>query len=367
MFKIAIDNKRVYGLDILRAFAILFVVIGHGNKLLPQKIAGNIYSFLLDGVGLFFVLSGFLIGGILLRTLEKEGKSTRLLFNFWIRRWFRTLPNYFLILIILSLLYLFFKDGFALADIARYFVFSQNLFYHHGVWFFPEAWSLSVEEWFYLLAPVLIFGSAYVFRIKNAFLFTATGIILAITLFRFYRYTTITIHNAIDWDIFFRTQVATRVDSLMYGMVGAYLLFYYKRSWIKYKRTLFFIGILLLVTSKFFEPILSAKPGLYYCVFSFSINSLATLLLLPLLSELKQGKGFVFTTITYLSLVSYSMYLLNFTIVQGWILNKIDFSSLMPYDTIVKYLLYWLLTISLSIMLYKYYELPMMKLRDKIK
>jgi peptidoglycan/LPS O-acetylase OafA/YrhL len=86
-------NKRVFGLDLLRAAAILFVVIDHGNLLLPdlpRKIAD---LFVFDGVAIFFVLSGYLIGGILLDKLE-SGFNQHSLLDFWIRRWFRTLPNY---------------------------------------------------------------------------------------------------------------------------------------------------------------------------------------------------------------------------------------------------------------------------------
>jgi len=107
IFKIEIDPKRVFGLDILRALAIMFVVAGHGSTLLPPKI-GNISNlFIFDGVSIFFVLSGFLIGGIFIKLIEENGIETSVLKNFWVRRWFRTLPNYFLILLTLCLLNFF--------------------------------------------------------------------------------------------------------------------------------------------------------------------------------------------------------------------------------------------------------------------
>src|ERR1700742_3796245 len=95
LFKIDFDTKRNYGLDILRAFAILFVLNVHSaNCFKPDSRALRVLTFFnLDGVMLFFVLSGFLIGGILIRQFEKERASAKMLFTFWIRRWFRTLPN----------------------------------------------------------------------------------------------------------------------------------------------------------------------------------------------------------------------------------------------------------------------------------
>ena len=82
LFKITINPNRIYGLDILRAFAILFVVVGHGKHLLPDKYS-KIHSYIVfDGVSIFFVLSGFLIGGILLKILrEQELNRTVLLIS----------------------------------------------------------------------------------------------------------------------------------------------------------------------------------------------------------------------------------------------------------------------------------------------
>ena len=107
--------------------------------------------------------------------------------------------------------------------------------------------------------------------------------------------------------------------------------------------------------------------GLYNCVFSFSLIAFATLLLLPFLSAYKNGSGIIYKAVTYISLISYSMYLVNYALIQKLFLKKLD---LTPYIenimTIIglKYVLFYLLTIVLSILLYKYWEMPMMKLRD---
>src|SRR4051794_27322921 len=116
IFNIEIDNKRVFGLDILRALAISFVVIGHGGKLLPDNLKKVTDFFVIDGVSIFFVLSGFLIGGIFIRKITKNGFNKEILLDFWIRRWFRTLPNYFLVLIAICILNLFFTENFAFSN-----------------------------------------------------------------------------------------------------------------------------------------------------------------------------------------------------------------------------------------------------------
>ena len=102
LFKLELPTNRVYGLDILRAMAILFVVFAHGSYLLRKVLPIDLVNiFVLDGVAIFFVLSGFLIGGILIRQFDQRRMDGRGLSQFWIRRWFRTLPNYYLVLLIL--------------------------------------------------------------------------------------------------------------------------------------------------------------------------------------------------------------------------------------------------------------------------
>jgi len=76
-------EKRVYGLDVFRAIAILIVVRSHGRLVSGDLFEGIPSIPLIDGVELFFVLSGFLIGSILIKTLESEDKlSFSLLINF---------------------------------------------------------------------------------------------------------------------------------------------------------------------------------------------------------------------------------------------------------------------------------------------
>lgn len=161
-----------------------------------------------------------------------------------------------------------------------------------------------------------------------------------------------------------------RLDSLMYGVIGAYILFHFKNFWYQYKTPFLIVGIILFISLKF-NLLSTTRLGLYHSVFSFSITSLAALFLIPYLSSIKKGKGFLFKAITYISLISYSMYLINLSIVQKWILGNIDWTLIQNLNgyvfIIIRYLLYWILTVILSILIYKYFEIPTMNLRDKIK
>ncbi|MHC5768257.1 MAG: acyltransferase family protein, partial [Nostoc sp.] len=80
---IPVIKNRIYGLDILRAMAILFVVYGHGYNLVRGYVNKKLYnSITFDGVSIFFVLSGFLIGGILLKIVNKTSFERKELVNF---------------------------------------------------------------------------------------------------------------------------------------------------------------------------------------------------------------------------------------------------------------------------------------------
>ena len=361
-FKLEFDSKRIFGLDILRSVSILFVMLRHSSAFLPSNCSLLInVSYAIDSVSMFFILSGFLIGGILLKIIENDNFTIKTVIGFWGRRWFRTLPNYFLILTILITLELLFHKNFLISNVKSYFYFSQNIFQCHPL-FFDEAWSLSIEEWFYLLIPFLIFLAITVFRLENkkALIIVGLIVILFSTGFRYYRYRTIYLAHFWDLNLFFRSQVSTRLDSIMYGVYGALLSFYYEKNWLRYKNTLFIVGIIILLLQYFVK--LDSK--LYLCVFSFSITSLATLFLLPFLSTYTTGKGFTYQIITYISLISYSMYLINMSLIEHWIIDNIELTSLSTTGIFIKYFLFWFLTVFLSLVLYKYYEVPMTKLRD---
>ena len=276
-FKIEINSNRIFGLDALRAFAILFVIYQHAGNYLPTQIKSFYNVFNIDGVSIFFVLSGFLIGRILIQLIKEHRFSKKVLFQFWRNRWLRTLPLYFLTLFVLIILNLCFNSDFSIKSIQNYIIFSQNLNLPHPA-FFPEAWSLSIEEWFYFIVPVFLFIFINFFKLntKKSFLIIILSLIILITFYRFYRFNTYQISNFNDWDLYLRKQVFTRLDSIMFGVLGAYFQFYYLKKWLKYKKTFLWIGVSLLVITKILG-FLELKPinGLYNCVFSFTVFSVA--------------------------------------------------------------------------------------------
>ncbi len=354
------NSERIFGLDIFRSVAIIFVVIVHGGFLLNNSFLADFpYIKMIDGVDMFFVLSGFLIGNILLKEINKANTFGGWdLVSFWKRRWFRTLPTYYLILL---LNYFIVKQDIIHEDITHYswkfFVFLQN--FSTGFFsFFWESWSLAVEEWFYILAPLMLLVFLKFLSPKKAFLLT---VLLMISFPLFYRMSLL--NATIDdfwYDVTFRKIVLTRLDSIAYGLLASWVFLYFRSAWTKIKIPAFMAGVGLIIFIVNYE---SPNTGFYKQVIYFSITPLSAMLLLPFAESIKKGRGIVGKAITHISKISYSMYLINLALVAEVIRD--NFALVSATDGILKYFLYWTIVLTASTILYKYFEKPMMNLRDK--
>ena len=152
----------------MRCLAIVLVLIEHGRHLLQPILSFDSKLLRLGGfmgVELFFVLSGFLIGSILTKQMANPLSYEHLeLLVFWKRRWYRTLPNYYLILLLkLFIAYSFSSEPLTLSYYIPFFFFCQNLF-EAPIPFYYESWTLALEEWIYLLFPFLLFVVHQLFR-----------------------------------------------------------------------------------------------------------------------------------------------------------------------------------------------------------
>lgn len=145
-------SHRINGLDTLRASAILLVLMYHYMVFVSHEASFGILSEIgWAGVDLFFVLSGYLIGNQIFSAMQSDRSFS--LKKFYIRRALRTLPNFYVILAIYFLFPLV-VGGNPVTPLWKFLSFTQNFNLRPGS-AFSHAWSLCIEEQFYLVLPAL--------------------------------------------------------------------------------------------------------------------------------------------------------------------------------------------------------------------
>ena len=263
---------RLPGLDLLRAIAIVWVMLFHswmiggiGGPLQPIADCGWM------GVDLFFVLSGYLIGFQLLEPLSR-GEPLRF-GAFYLRRAFRILPA-FLAVLAVYLLFPAWREAPGMQPAWQFLTFTLNLLidYQHNQ-AFSHAWSLCVEEHFYLLFPLLAWWLARcgsrMFVVGSAVLIVAAGLLL-----RGYA----VLHGK-DWleSIYYPTW--TRLDGLLAGVLLAAIQAYRPDWWTAAQRsanTLACVGLLLVGAAIW---LFRDKTGFAASVYGFPLLALGLALL----------------------------------------------------------------------------------------
>ncbi len=154
MVPVSVPAHRVANLDLLRAAAIVPVVLANASA---EGVLTGTLGRLADsgwvGVDLFFVLSGWLIGGLYWRERERFGSVQT--GRFWARRWLRTVPPYLVALFAVLAARAFLLGASDNFD-WRFLVFVQN---YAQIPYWGVSWSLCVEEHFYLALPLVLGGA----------------------------------------------------------------------------------------------------------------------------------------------------------------------------------------------------------------
>ncbi|WP_075795982.1 acyltransferase family protein [Massilia putida] len=152
------NAPRIHGLDTLRALAVALVVLHHYTLFVSDAPTfGWAGTMGWAGVDLFFALSGYLIGN---QIVAASGAAPRFgLAGFYRRRLLRTLPGFWVVLALYALWPAWRGDA-PMLPLWQYLTFTQNIHLQPGT-AFTHAWSLCIEEQFYLLLPVAaVIGSA---------------------------------------------------------------------------------------------------------------------------------------------------------------------------------------------------------------
>ncbi|SEN95180.1 acyltransferase [Paenibacillus sp. OV219] len=355
--------ERNAGLDFIRSIAIFLVLFCHAlGFFFMQYHNFNPLNYVTGylGVELFFVLSGFLIGRILLKDIVENGSLSGLK-QFYLRRWFRTLPLYYFT--VFATYWLVSKD----MDFSN-LVFLQNFNEQH-LSFLPISWSLSIEEWFYLLIPIPLLWVGK-FRNKSAAFFVMTSLLLI--LFPLLRMAEVQGGQPL-WDYGIRKQIPLRLDSLVFGVMLAgfrtYHVTFYRK--ILAGKTSF---VLALAGLTYFSGYLVYKgiqdqtmdQSWFDRTILFSLVSLFIALLIavlevhfPRLDRLPKLRS----SIRFFSAQSYGYYLFHWNIFIWF--NKENTTASVGHSL---YLLIFALIVlfTFTFLMHRYYEVPIMRMRDLI-
>ena len=246
-------SERLYGLDHLRSLAIILVLMYHYRAFKHPDWIDHIGQFGWTGVDLFFVLSGFLISSQLFKEMEDKGNLH--LKTFYIKRFFRIIPP-FLFTLFLYFTFPFFRERESLPPLWKFITFTQNYgldVIDKGT--FSHAWSLCIEEQFYLFLPMLLWMLRKVKMFQYMVVFTL-GIILFSLIIRIITWNElmkIPDRNSLDfWKLWYMKiyyPTHSRLDGLGVGVLTGYTMQYssgIKKSIHRNGNILFLAGLTLL-------------------------------------------------------------------------------------------------------------------------
>lgn len=349
--------------DTCRGAAIALVLLSHGRHFLtpvwPSLDFLKVGGFL--GVELFFVISGFLIGD-LVRHEYMSARSSAWIINFWSRRWLRTLPNYYLFLLVNALLIASAVAPGRLADLTPFLCLMQNLAWPHPS-VFGEAWSLAVEEVFYVVFPLaLLVANRMCANRMFAFLMVSACLLLMSMIARF----AWVVHADPTWDEGVRKIVVFRLDALMVGVFAGWAAPYktkIPRPWTSLI-VLLAVAILGLTIGSFFWLQHFLNESIYARVWLFPLTSVGFGLAILAGLNLAVFSTFLNWCVGYCARLSYALYLAHMPV-----FHSIDhfWGMAPPSDTlgaISRWCLFVMGSMVVAAFVEAWYERPILKFRD---
>jgi peptidoglycan/LPS O-acetylase OafA/YrhL len=301
-----LPKQRIFGLDLLRATAVLFVVFHHSLFYTSAPACFRVFASLGEiGVGALLVLSGYLIGqGLIKKSRDGRFSQFRHLGDFYTRRWSRTFPPYFFYLFMMAALFPpFFGQLMAHKE---YFFFLQNFAWNIPP-FYSQTWTLALLEFFYLLFPLLLFLTSKV--VRNYLICLAVPMALLFFIPIVLRALHTQIETQAGFEQTFRKWIVFRIDTPIIGVAAALIqaelpllwAWFLRRSW---------IGLLTFSGTVLYHflgcPYLFSNHWLQ--VFFYPVSALGIAPLLPFLCSWKSNQSLLGTAFSSISQVSYSLY-----------------------------------------------------------
>ena len=329
-------TSRNQALDVLRGIAIIMVLFCHYFLVVePQAAWANTLG---RGVDLFFVLSGFLISGLLFNEFKRSGSID--LKRFWIRRGFKIYPAFYLFTFTTIAFWMAVFHKFPKPIIAD-LLFVQS--YKPNIWIYT--WSLAVEEHFYLLLPLLLLLLIRIGKGKrNPFRVVPFVSIVLSALCLYGR-----IHAYLRWHDWDRVAYPThlRIDALFAGVTLGYFASFDPESFREGRKTWVLVVGLAFTCGIFLLPSI-AQLTFAYMAFSFIVAWAV---------NQPQYRNWFTRPIEWIGRYSYSIYLwqgIGMLIVQQ-----------LP-NRWFRLPLYAVIAITPGVAMSKLIEVPALKLRDRL-
>jgi peptidoglycan/LPS O-acetylase OafA/YrhL len=344
--------NRIAALDLLRGLAAFSVAVPH-YLVLASFAPDTSEAISVLGVEVFFVLSGFVLAPQILACVA--GQRPGDLGVFLARRWMRTIPPYLVALVAMSLL----ADALISRDFLRYAFYVQNLFGQHNARdYYPVAWSLSVEEWFYVTFPALLFGAARWTGRRG----TRFCTVLACAFIALITVTRVLFGDLDHWGENVRRVVAFRIDSIAYGFLLYLLLRHVRFEGVRRKWKLGGAALLLVATALLaFATVLAiaadggnvAKHLFPFCAAGFGMSAIYLFCRLNPLLETRLLTKFA----VYMGRISYSVYLFHLMI--GMAVH----TALGGVAILAQLLAYLVCVIAFTTVFFRYFEKPILAAR----
>ena len=303
------DGRR-FGLDVARALAIILVVLAHSRDALNPLIEAVGFSapafrwsFGMAGIELFFCLSGFLIGRLLL-DIQRRNPSGAAIGTFLVRRWMRTLPLYYLALLVYWAVPAF--DPAPREQLWSYVLLVQNLATPVPNLWFAVSWSLTIEEWSYTALPILAF---WVCRRTAHPLGYGAALLCVIGIVG--RGIVVILHDPSSlgiWDEWVRKLLVARLDAIAYGALVAVLAERWSRAT---ESGAALIAAVLIGWSLWFGYQMESLAGTTGRHFFIPLTAIGFSLLLPWLSRLPAPRSMIAAPVVFVAKISYALYLVH--------------------------------------------------------
>jgi peptidoglycan/LPS O-acetylase OafA/YrhL len=342
--------RREIELDFIRGIAILLVLVFHyrpHNLLITSPVLNRIEGFGWAGVDVFFVLSGFLVGGLMMKEWQRTGSVDSI--RFLKRRAFKIWPAYYTFLLVAAAIHVrplktFFWQNF----------FNVQNYFHTTL---SHTWSLAVEEHFYLgLAALVAFWTLRHWR-PNTLLYFYLGMALLVEAGR----ALLLVHHQPVYPF-----THTRLDALMLGVALAATRTFWPKSFQALQRPQWFwlavlaIGIWRLYVDRDAYPEVDQMSSPFLLTFV----DYASVALLLLLYHPGGKHRLPYRIVARIGVFSYGIYLWHISVERpvDWAVAHVPHALAATTSTLLPYAL----AIPLGIVATKLVELPFLRLRERL-